>query len=432
MWGTEFKSHKGIFLTIDVIIKGGTVVSHQGVERKDIAIRDGIIVAMGNLSEVNAKTYIDADGLHILPGVIDTDFHLGELQENEFRAAIRGGVSSAFTFGTPLAPSPLDYAPYLKVTSENDVEVLSQENAEGVAGVFVSMSDPHSFTGDKGLRGLLKNANRRVVVHAEDFKELEKRKGEIEIGNVTSHTAWHDEQVSIEAIRRILAIARGAGQPIHLMHVSGAKELGMIAAYKEIATVSLSPHHLFLSGPECYQHFREYAQIDPPIREEENRIGLWKALSSGIVDMVGSYHMPIPTDEKEHLYPDSKAGAPSIQTMLPLLLDQVNNGSLSLNLVMDLTSAGPARCFNIARKGRIAVGYDADFALCNLTEKWVFNDDDVESSCGWDHHAGVEIVGKVTGTMIRGELAMWESKLTGKTSGQPIKFTDTFIEYEDE
>ena len=419
-------------MTIDVIIKGGVVVSHQGIERKDIAIRDGIIVALGDLSTLTAKSEVDASGLHILPGVIDTELHLGEIPENEFNAAIRGGVTSALIFGNMPMSFPLDCAYYLKVSGESMETTLSKEKAEGVAGIFVSMSDPESIQSDQDLHKLLKKATRRVAVHAEDFYKLEQRKDHIEHGNVESHPNWHDEQVSIEATRRILAIARGAGQPIHLMHVSGAKELGMIAAYKELTTVSLSPHHLFLSGPECYQHFREYAQLDPPVRNEENRIGLWKALSSGIVDMVASYHMPITTYDKEHTYPKSKSGAPSVQTMLPLMLDQVNNGSLSLNAVLDLTSAGPARAFNIAGKGRIAVGYDADLAIFNLTEKWTLQDDDVESSCGWDHHAGVEIAGKVTGTMIRGEFAMWDGQLTGKTSGQVIKFTDTFIEYEDE
>lgn len=419
-------------MSIDVIMKGGTVVSHQGIERKDIAVRDGIIVAMGNLQGLPTKSEVDVTNLHILPGVIDTDLHLRDMPDSELKAAVCGGVTSALIFGTINENTPIDFASYLEITKENIDEIISREMNEGIAGIYVSMSDTNSLISDKDLHKLLKKAKRRVSIHAEDFYELEKRKDNIIRGKVESHPIWHDEKVSVEATRRILAIARGAGHPVHLMHLSSAKELGMIAAYKELATASLSPHHLFLSAPECYKHFHEYAQFDPPIRDEENRIGLWKALTSGIVDMVSSFHIPVTTNNKENVYPDSISGAPSVQSMLPLMLDQVNRGSLSLNTLIDLTSAGPARVFNIARKGRIAVGYDADFVICDLKKKWIFEDGDVESGCGWDHHAGMEIIGKVKGTMIRGEFAMWDGKLTNNTKGKTVQFTDTFIEYEDE
>jgi dihydroorotase len=416
-------------LTIDVIIKGGTCVSHQGIEKKDIAIRDGIIVAMGDLSSVSTEREIDASGFHILPGVIDTDFSLGETSKNECRAAILGGITSALIHGEKQS-LPIDYAFFLEVNKSNTADVLAEECEGGIAGVSVSMVD--GIEDDRGLHELLRKAKRRVTVHSENLKALEARKKYIEAGKVSSHPLWRNEKTAIEATRRILAIARGAGRPIHVSHISTDKEMGMMAAYKDIATASLSPHHLFLAGPDCYDHFKEYAQIDPPIRGEENRIGLWKALANGIVDMVGSYHQPVLTRYKDQPYPTSKSGAPSVQTMLPALLDQVNSGALSLNALIDLTSAGSARVYNISSKGRIAVGFDADFAVVDLNKEWMFDDDDVESGCGWDHYAGATFNGGVVGTMIRGELAMWKGALTDKTLGRPLKFTDTFQEYEKE
>ncbi|MDG1437633.1 MAG: amidohydrolase family protein, partial [Emcibacteraceae bacterium] len=365
----------------------------------------------------------------ILPGVIDTDLHLGETVDNECRAAIRGGVTSALLHGEGIN-FPIDHAKFLTSTKDNVSEILMRETDEGIAGVYVSMVD--GIDDDKGLHDLLRKASRRVTVHAEDKTTLNVKRDHIKKGSVSSHLLWHDERSAIDAMRRILAIARGAGRSVHVSHVSTDKELGMAAAYKEIATVSLSPHHLFLSAPECYEHFHEYAQIDPPIRNEENRIGLWKALTNGIVDMVGSYHQPISVQDKDQMYPKSKSGAPSIQTMLPALLDQVSSGAISLQALMDLTSAGPARVYNIASKGRIAVGYDADFAIVDLNKQWTLDDNDVESSCGWDHYAGATFKGQVTGTMIRGELAMWQGALTGRTVGRTLKFTDTFKEYEKE
>ncbi|MCC3862393.1 amidohydrolase family protein [Pseudemcibacter aquimaris] len=414
-------------MTIDVIIKGGTVVSHMGIERKDIAIRDGIIVAMGDLSGINSKAVHDAGGLHILPGVIDTDLSMGETPENECRAAIRGGVTSALIHGGTDGLS-IDHAKYINVTTDNVDAAIDMELDDGIAGLSVSMVD--GLSDDKSLHELLSNAKRRVTIHAEDHDELEKSKSKIKPGEIASHNDWHNEKVQTEATRRILAIARGAGQPVHLTHVGSDKALGMIAAYKELATCSLSPHHMFLSTPHAYNHFQEYALIDPPVGSDEIREGLWKGLMGGIVDMVCSYHQPIGINDKEPNYPNCKSGAPSVQTMLPLLLDLVNNDRLSLQTVIDLTSTGPARAFNIVKKGRVAVGYDADFTIIDLNKKWMLDDDDVESGCGWDHYAGCEFHGAVTGTMIRGELALWNGELTGSTKGETLKFTDTFQEYE--
>lgn len=414
-------------MTIDVIIKGGVVVSHMGVERKDIAIRDGIIVAMGDLSDVNSKLVHDVEGLHILPGVIDTDMHMGETPENECRAAIRGGVTSALYHGNADFLS-IDHAKFIDLNSMDLEAALRHEKDEGVVGLSLSMVD--GIKDDKTLHELLSKAKRRVTIHAEDHYELEKSKSKIRQGDVHSHNDWHHEKVQTEATRRILAIARGAGHKVHLAHVGSDKALGMIAAYKEHATCSISPHHMFLNNPHAYDHFHQYALIDPPVGNGTNREGLWKGLVGGIVDMMGSYHMPVSVVDKEPDYPDCKTGAPSVQTMLPLLLDLVSNDRLSLQTVADLTSAAPARAFNIAKKGRVAVGFDADFTIVDLDKTWTLDDDDVESGCGWDHYAGCEFHGAVTGTMIRGELAMWNGELTDNTKGEPVIFTDTFKAYE--
>ena len=206
----------------------------------------------------------------------------------------------------------------------------------------------------------------------------------------------------------------------------------MIAANKDIATAAVAPHHLFLSAPDCYDKYLTYAQIDPPIGTESNRIGLWKALNNGIIDVLASQHNPHNIDLKDQEYPNSPSGCPSIQTMLPQMLSQVNEGTLSLQALADLTSAGPARIFNIARKGRIAVGYDADFTFIGLKKQWTYADEDVETNCGWDLNAGNTFNGKVTGAMVRGELALWDGEIKEGVIGRPIEFQDTFQEYEDE
>ena len=426
-------------MQVDLIIRGGMCVSHRGVIQADIAVRDGMIVAIGNFSDLDAKNIVDADGLHILPGVIDTEFHVTYQFNNDTRAAVKGGVTSVLCIADMDVNVGdgfyTDYAYFQQATYDNIDNLADLETAEGCAGIHLVMAETGDFSAisdDRALLKALKNGKRRVVIHAEDQDRLNLRKKLIESGNSSSHLAWHDENVAIEATRRILAIARGAGRPIHIQHVSSDKEMAMIAAYKDIATAAVAPAHLFLSAPECYDHFLNYAKLDPPIRDEENRIGLWKALSGGIVDIMASAHSPKSIKQKELDYPHCSSGCPSIQTMLPLMLDQVAKGAVSLETIADITSAGPARIFNIAAKGRIAVGYDADFTIVDLKKKWTLQDDDVESVCGWDLHAGCEFTGQVTNTIIRGHLIYGDGEIIGEATGKVIKFHDTFKPFEKE
>ncbi|MBT5187655.1 MAG: amidohydrolase family protein [Kordiimonadaceae bacterium] len=422
-------------MTIDLIIRGATCVSHQGTGLTDIAVRDGIIVALGHFDEINAKTSIDATGLHILPGVIDTEFHIGSDGVPDYRAAIKGGVTSLFSVGKIETEIPCDHAFYTPATLGNISKLHDLEQEEGCAAIHLSMAasnDLDVIADDRKLLKVLKNGRRRVVVHAEDQMRLDERRSNLEKGNVNSHSLWRDERVGLDAMRRILAIARGAGRPVHVQHIAGEKEMAMIAANKDIATAAVSPHHLFLSAPDCYDKYLTYAQIDPPIGTENNRIGLWKALNNGIIDVLASQHNPQAIELKDQDYPHSPSGCPSIQTMLPQMLTQVNECTLSLQALTDLTSAGPARTFNIARKGRIAVGYDADLTFIDLTKEWTLADEDVETNCGWDLNAGNTYKGQVTGTMIRGETAMWQGEIKQGVTGKPIQFQDTFQEFEDE
>jgi len=422
---------------VDLIIRGGTCVSHRGQNRADIAVRDGIIVAFGDLGNLNAKKNIDAAGQYILPGVIDTEIYVNELLGNDSRAAIRGGVTSALFINGHHSNEKefyCDYGYFEPATSTNKDQLNQLEQEEGCAGIFLSMGGNSEFepvSDDRTLLEVLRNGSRRVIIHAEDQMKLDQRENQIALDDIRSHLTWHDENVAVEATRRILAIARGAGRPVHLMHISTDKEMAMLAAYKDIATAAVSPTHLLLFAPDCYDHYLNYAKIDPPLRGEENRIGLWKALSGGIVDILASSHCPQSIEDKELSYPKCASGAPSVQTMMPLMLDQVNKGSLSLQTLVDLTSTGPARVFNIASKGRIAVGYDADFTVVDLNSQWIYEDQDVETACGWDLFAGSELTGQVISTIVRGQEVMRNGRILSEPIGKALKFYDNYKPYED-
>lgn len=439
-------------MSIDILIKNAICVSHNGTEPADVAIKDDIIVAIGQLDNVDAKEVIDATGLHLLPGVIDTQVHFREPGaeakedlESGSRAAVMGGVTAVFempntkpstTTAKALADKVkrgtnrmwCDFAFYMGASAKNAKRLHKLERLPGCCGVKIFMG---SSTGDllvsddQTLADILSNGTRRIAIHAEDEERLIERQHLSEEGGVSQHPVWRDKKTAYKATDRILEIARRTGRRVHVLHVTTEDEMALLAAYKDVASVEATPQHLTLSAPECYEELGTYAQMNPPIRDEKERIGLWKALSVGIVDVIGSDHAPHEKEMKALEYPKSPSGMPGVQTLLPLMLDQVNKGVLSIERLMDLTSAGPARLFNIAGKGRLAVGYDADITLVDLKKKWTIEEDWLQSKCGWSPFTGRQITGKPVGTIIRGKKVMWDGKLADEATGQPIRFQDT-------
>jgi dihydroorotase len=265
-----------------------------------------------------------------------------------------------------------------------------------------------------------------VAVHAEDEDRLRERLALVRGGaSVDQHPVWRDEETALRATKRLLAVARRAGRPVHVLHVTTADEMDVFAVNKDIATVEVTPQHLTLAAPDCYARLGTKAQMNPPIRAEAHRAGLWRGLAAGIVDVVGSDHAPHTLEEKAGEYPATPAGMPGVQTLLPLLLDHMNAGRLSLERLVDLTSAGAQRVYGIAGKGRIAVGYDGDLTLVDLKARREITADWLASKCGWSPFEGTTVAGWPVATVVRGRVVARDGELIGEPAGAPVRFTDT-------
>jgi dihydroorotase len=435
----------------DLILKGGTVVNHDGRGERDIGIRGGRIAALGDLSSAAAAETVDAKGLHILPGVIDTQVHFREpgLEHKEnletgSRAAVMGGVTAVFEMPNtkPLTISAealadkvararhrmhCDFAFYVGGTRENIGDIPALERLEGSAGIKVFMG---SSTGDllvddePALDRIVARISRRAAFHAEDEARLKARAGLRRPGDPSSHPVWRDEEAALLATERLVRLAERHGKRVHVLHVSTAEEMAFLSAHKDWASVEATPHHLTLAAPECYERLGTYAQMNPPVREERHRAALWAALAEGVVDVLGSDHAPHARAEKDHAYPDSHSGMTGVQTLVPVMLDHVNAGRLSLERLVDLTSHGPQRLFGIRGKGRIAVGYDADLTVVDLKRRETITNGWIESRCGWTPYDGVSVQGWPVGTFVRGRRVMWEGEIPGSAVGEPVRFLD--------
>ncbi|NEW89444.1 dihydroorotase [Rhodopseudomonas sp. WA056] len=438
--------------TFDTILKGGTIVNQDGEGASDIGIKDGRIAALGSLGAEKAGETIDCRGLHVLPGVIDTQVHFREPGlthkedlETGSRSAVMGGVTAVFempntnpltiteeTFTDKVKRAEhrmhCDFAFFIGGTRDNVEELPRLERARGCAGVKVFIG---SSTGsllvedDPSLKRILSVIQRRAAFHAEDEYRLNDRKGERIEGDPRSHPVWRDDVAALQATQRLVAIARQTGKRIHVLHVSTRQEMEFLREHKDVASVEVTPHHLTLVAPECYERLGTKAQMNPPVRDAWHRDGIWHGLAQGVVDVLGSDHAPHTLEEKAKTYPASPSGMTGVQTLVPTMLDHVNAGRLSLARFVDLTSAGPARLFGIACKGRIAAGYDADFTVVDLKRSETITNDWVASRAGWTPYDGVRVTGWPVGTFVRGAKVMWQGELTTPSTGEPVRFLET-------
>ncbi len=438
--------------TFDLIVRGGELVNHAGRGLGDVGVRGGKIAAVGDLGQASAGEVIDARGLHVLPGVIDSQVHFREpgLEwkedlESGSRAAVLGGVTTVFempntepttTDADALADKltrargrmHCDHAFYVGGTHDNAAFLGEMERLPGCCGVKVFMG---ASTGsllvpdDEGVAAVLRHIRRRAAFHSEDEYRLAERRPLARTGDWTSHVEVRDPESAIRSTRRLVALARAVGKRIHVLHVTTAEEIAFLAENKDVASVELTPQHLTLTAPEAYERLKGLAQMNPPIREAHHQRALWRGIEMGVADVLGSDHAPHTLEEKARPYPASPSGMPGVQTLLGVMLTHVAAGRLSLERLVDLTSHGPQRIFGLADKGRMAEGYDADLTLVDLSARRRIAHADMATRSGWTPFDGFEATGWPVATVIRGRTVMRDGEVIAEGTGQPARFLET-------
>lgn len=438
-------------MTYDLIIRGGTVVNQDGIGQADIGVTGGKIAAIGDLKTANAGRIVNAKGLHVLPGVIDTQVHFREPGptykedlEHGSRGAVLGGVTGVFempnTNPTTSTPEMLEdklararnrmhcnFAFYVGGTHDNADHLHELERLPGCCGVKVFMGASTGdllIADDDGLRRVLASINRRASFHSEDEDRMNGRKHLARKGDWTSHTDVRDKEAALISTQRLIRMAREARKRIHVLHISTMEELPLLAANKDLVSCEVTPNHLTLTGPEDYANLKGRVQQNPPIRDEANRQGLWAGVANGTFDILATDHAPHTLEEKSKPYPASPSGMPGVQTLVPLMLDWVNKGALTLQRLVDLTSHGPNRIWGIAGKGRLAVGYDADITIVDMKAKRTIKDQDQANKSGWTPYHDREVQGWPTHTIIDGNVIMENDEVVLEAKGQAYRFSE--------
>jgi dihydroorotase len=435
----------------DLLIRNGSCVLPWGTAKADIGVRDGHIHTVGAAASDTADRTIDATSLHVLPGLIDPHVHLRDPGDTAIetiptgtKAAILGGLTAVFDMpntspsitnaeqlawkrGYVESVAWCDMGLYLGGTKSNIPALSDLELTDGVCAIKIfagSSTGDLMIEDDEHLEMAMRSGRRRIAYHSEDEYRLQARKPQFKSGDPYSHhMVWRDEECAFLGTRRLMALARKTGRPAHILHISTAQEFEYLKDYRDLATCEVLVNHLTQVAPDCYERLEGFGVMNPPIRGEEHRIAAWKAIAEGAVDTIGSDHAPHPRDKKRLPWPDCPAGLTGVQTLVPIMLDHVNAGRLSLARMVDLMCAGPARVYGVVGKGRISTGYDADFTLVDMKKQRRIEESWIVSPCGWTPFAGMPITGWPVATIIRGHAVMRDDEVLGAPAGKLVKFS---------
>ncbi len=434
---------------LDLIIKNGSCYIDGNLTKTDIGVSNSKISHIGNLEHEKSKDIYDANNLIVLPGCLDTQVHFREPGSTDTedlhsgsRAAIMGGITGVFEMPNTNPPTSnkkefqrkldlaknrmyCNYAFYFGATADNAYDLASLKTLEGCCGIklFAGSSTGNLLVAEEDdIDKVFQNSSKVVAVHSEDEAILNTNKKLIKNGDVHTHPVWRSVECALSSTRRIVRIAERYRKKAHILHITTKEEVDFLSQHKGNITFEITPQHLTLYAPDCYDKLGTYAQMNPPLRDKSHYDRLWYGVRNNFNDTIGSDHAPHLKTNKDKEYPNSPSGMPGVQTLLPVMLNHVNDGKLSLNQLINLLCENPVKIFGIQNKGFIRKDYDADFTIVDMNKIIEIQNEKIESKCGWSPFNGYKFKGSPVATIINGKIKMKDGNIIGDPEGVPLKF----------
>lgn len=414
----------------------------------DVQIRDRQIVQVGRTDAASdADKEIDAEGLTLLPGVIDPQVHFREPglehKEDLFTASCacaKGGVTSFLEMPNtrPLTTSQenlddklrraadkslVNYGFFIGATAENLPDLLEANPTPGIKIFMGSMHGALLVDQESALESIFAKGSRLIAVHAEDQNRIKQRRQEFSgINDPAIHSQIQDNQAALLATQLALHLSKKYQRRLHILHLSTAEEAELLRQDKPSwVTAEVTPQHLMLNT-SAYEKIGTLAQMNPPLRSPHDNEVLWQALIDGVIDFIATDHAPHTLEEKAQEYPNTPSGMPGVETSLPLMLTAAMQGRCSVAQVSQWMSTAVAKAYGIPKKGAIAPGYDADLVLVDLETYRPVLREELVTKCGWSPFEGWNLTGWPVTTIVGGQIVYDRGKLNTAVRGEALKF----------
>jgi dihydroorotase len=438
-----------------VLIKNATVINEGIRQVKDVLVKDGIIVRIDDQISVKEQIReIDAEGLYLLPGVIDDQVHFREPGlthkaniASEARAAVAGGTTSfmempntvpaALTqelleekYAIGANSSVANYSFFMGVANDNVEEVLrTNDKKKDVCGIKIFMG---SSTGNMlvdnyvTLNKIFSEAELLIATHCEDERVIKANKEKYpDADNASFHPLIRDVEACFESSFSAVQLAKKHNTRLHILHISTARELqlfgNMLPLTEKRITSEVCVHHLHFTADD-YAQLGNLIKCNPAIKAPENKAALWEALLDDRLDIIATDHAPHTWDEKQLPYQQAPSGLPLVQHSLLMMLHYVKEGRITLEKVVEKMAHAPAQCFQIAGRGYIREGYHADLVLVDLNDNTTVTKQNILYKCGWSPLEGVTLPAQITRTLVNGNVVYENGQVLDHYKGQRLRF----------
>ena len=428
------------------LIKNAHVVLPNSIERLSVVLEGTRIADIDPASQLAVDEVVDADGLHLLPGVIDDQVHFREpgMTHKEdlatgSRACARGGVTTFLEMPNTLPAtttqarlqeklalaarkSLVNYGFYIGAAADNVAELQAAHRTPGIK-IFMGSSTGDLLVDEQDvLERIFAETTLPITAHCEDETTVRANAARFaDSHDVADHSRIRDHRAALIATSRAIDLAHRHRHRFHVLHVSTGAETNLLTDHRNLITGEACPHHLLFSVDD-YARLGTLVQMNPSLKTRNDSAQLWQALAEGRLQVIATDHAPHTLEEKQRPYPVSPSGVPAVENSLALMLNEVHRGRCSLQQVVHWMCDAPARVWDIIGKGRIVVGYDADLVLVELERTEEIRNDNQITKSGWSPWHGARVTGWPVRTWVMGHEVYHDGKFNTERDGQEARF----------